>query len=134
MKLLTVVVDCSTADVHALVLFNLIQSTLAMTNNQMKESRSFQVFIFFSHKKYDFILAGVPCLPHEMQTFSLTRRSRSTVSTRRSFCAGCSLSAVNVIWSTSAASVGPRGARRTERYPSCPCPSNSRSPTSGMCT
>lgn len=51
MKLLTVVVDCSTADVHALVLFNLIQSTLAMTNNQMKESRSFQVFIFFFSQK-----------------------------------------------------------------------------------
>ncbi|XP_019717710.1 general transcription factor 3C polypeptide 1 [Hippocampus comes] len=37
-----------TADVHALVLFNLIQSTLAMTNNQMKESRSFQTFQIYS--------------------------------------------------------------------------------------
>uniref|UniRef100_A0A3Q2Z6C9 B-block binding subunit of TFIIIC domain-containing protein n=1 Tax=Hippocampus comes TaxID=109280 RepID=A0A3Q2Z6C9_HIPCM len=47
-SLLTVVVNCSTADVHALVLFNLIQSTLAMTNNQMKESRSFQTFQIYS--------------------------------------------------------------------------------------
>ncbi|XP_077380152.1 general transcription factor 3C polypeptide 1 isoform X2 [Festucalex cinctus] len=37
-----------TADIHALVLFNLIQSTLAMTNSQMKESRSFQTFHVYS--------------------------------------------------------------------------------------
>ncbi|XP_050926445.1 LOW QUALITY PROTEIN: general transcription factor 3C polypeptide 1 [Lates calcarifer] len=33
-----------TDDIHAIVLHNLIQSTLAMTNSQMKSSRSFQTF------------------------------------------------------------------------------------------
>ncbi|XP_029009118.1 general transcription factor 3C polypeptide 1 [Betta splendens] len=35
-------------DIHAIVLHNLIQSTLAMTNNQMKSSRSFQTFLTYS--------------------------------------------------------------------------------------
>lgn len=34
---------CSTKDIHTIVLDNLIQSTLAMNNTQMKSSRSFQV-------------------------------------------------------------------------------------------
>lgn len=38
----------STEDIHAIVLDNLIQSTLAMTNNQMKSSRSFQTFQLYS--------------------------------------------------------------------------------------
>ncbi|XP_026158449.1 general transcription factor 3C polypeptide 1 [Mastacembelus armatus] len=38
-------------DIHAIVLHNLIQSTLAMTNSQMKSSRSFQTFHMYS--KYD---------------------------------------------------------------------------------
>uniref|UniRef100_UPI0037E74EBE general transcription factor 3C polypeptide 1 n=1 Tax=Semicossyphus pulcher TaxID=241346 RepID=UPI0037E74EBE len=37
-----------TDDIHALVLHNLIQSTLAMTNIQMKSSRSFQTFHMYS--------------------------------------------------------------------------------------
>ncbi|XP_029312111.1 general transcription factor 3C polypeptide 1 isoform X2 [Cottoperca gobio] len=37
-----------TDDIHAIVLQNLIQSTLAMTNNQMKSSRSFQTFHMYS--------------------------------------------------------------------------------------
>ncbi|XP_061626547.1 general transcription factor 3C polypeptide 1 isoform X1 [Phyllopteryx taeniolatus] len=37
-----------TMEIHALVLFNLIQSTLAMTNYQMKYSRSFQTFHIYS--------------------------------------------------------------------------------------
>ncbi|XP_049576540.1 general transcription factor 3C polypeptide 1 isoform X1 [Syngnathus scovelli] len=37
-----------TKDIQTLVLFNLIQSTLAMTNHQMKESRSFQTFHVYS--------------------------------------------------------------------------------------
>ncbi|XP_047435192.1 general transcription factor 3C polypeptide 1-like [Mugil cephalus] len=37
-----------TDDIHATVLHNLIQSTLAMTNNQMKSSRSFQTFHMYS--------------------------------------------------------------------------------------
>ncbi|XP_057700022.1 general transcription factor 3C polypeptide 1-like isoform X2 [Corythoichthys intestinalis] len=37
-----------TTDIHKLVLFNLIQSTLAMTNYQMKSSRSFQTFQIYS--------------------------------------------------------------------------------------
>ncbi|XP_030595893.1 general transcription factor 3C polypeptide 1 [Archocentrus centrarchus] len=41
----------STDDIHSIVLHNLIQSTLAMTNNQMKTSRSFQIFHLYS--KYD---------------------------------------------------------------------------------
>nr|XP_046226632.1 general transcription factor 3C polypeptide 1-like [Scatophagus argus] len=39
--------DC-TEDIHAIVLHNLIQSTLAMTNSQMKSSRSFQTFQLYS--------------------------------------------------------------------------------------
>uniref|UniRef100_A0A3B4AM90 Uncharacterized protein n=1 Tax=Periophthalmus magnuspinnatus TaxID=409849 RepID=A0A3B4AM90_9GOBI len=35
-------------DIHAIVLHNLIQSTLAMTNSQMKSSRSFQMFHVYS--------------------------------------------------------------------------------------
>uniref|UniRef100_A0A7N6A9M9 B-block binding subunit of TFIIIC domain-containing protein n=1 Tax=Anabas testudineus TaxID=64144 RepID=A0A7N6A9M9_ANATE len=35
-------------DIHAIVLHNLIQSTLAMTNSQMKSSRSFQTFHMYS--------------------------------------------------------------------------------------
>uniref|UniRef100_A0A672YIJ2 Uncharacterized protein n=1 Tax=Sphaeramia orbicularis TaxID=375764 RepID=A0A672YIJ2_9TELE len=35
-------------DIHAIVLCNLIQSTLAMTNSQMKNSRSFQTFHMYS--------------------------------------------------------------------------------------
>ncbi|XP_023257018.1 general transcription factor 3C polypeptide 1 isoform X3 [Seriola lalandi dorsalis] len=38
----------STDDIHAIVLHNLIQSTLAMTNCQMKSSRSFQTFHMYS--------------------------------------------------------------------------------------
>ncbi|KAM4584504.1 general transcription factor 3C polypeptide 1 isoform 2-T2 [Odontesthes bonariensis] len=38
-------------DIHGIVLHNLIQSTLAMTNSQMKSSRSFQTFHTYS--KYD---------------------------------------------------------------------------------
>ncbi|XP_061684650.1 general transcription factor 3C polypeptide 1 [Syngnathoides biaculeatus] len=38
----------STTEIHTLVLFNLIQSTLAMTNYQMKYSRSFQMFHIYS--------------------------------------------------------------------------------------
>uniref|UniRef100_A0A3Q3AAB1 Ral transcription factor IIIC subunit 1 n=1 Tax=Kryptolebias marmoratus TaxID=37003 RepID=A0A3Q3AAB1_KRYMA len=38
-------------DIHAIVLHNLIQSTLAMTNSQMKTSRSFQTFHTYS--RYD---------------------------------------------------------------------------------
>ncbi|XP_071360613.1 general transcription factor 3C polypeptide 1 [Trachinotus anak] len=38
----------STDDIHAIVLHNLIQSTLAMTNSQMKSSRSFQTFHMYS--------------------------------------------------------------------------------------
>ncbi|XP_029367452.1 general transcription factor 3C polypeptide 1 [Echeneis naucrates] len=38
----------STDDIHTIVLHNLIQSTLAMTNNQMKSSRSFQTFHMYS--------------------------------------------------------------------------------------
>uniref|UniRef100_A0A1A7X0R7 General transcription factor IIIC, polypeptide 1, alpha 220kDa n=1 Tax=Iconisemion striatum TaxID=60296 RepID=A0A1A7X0R7_9TELE len=41
----------SKEDIHATVLFNLIQSTLAMTNGQMKTSRSFQTFHTYS--QYD---------------------------------------------------------------------------------
>uniref|UniRef100_A0A3B4ZLA2 General transcription factor IIIC subunit 1 n=1 Tax=Stegastes partitus TaxID=144197 RepID=A0A3B4ZLA2_9TELE len=41
----------STEDIHVIVLHNLIQSTLAMTNSQMKSSRSFQAFRMYS--KYD---------------------------------------------------------------------------------
>ncbi|XP_005744612.1 general transcription factor 3C polypeptide 1 [Pundamilia nyererei] len=41
----------STDDIHSVVLHNLIQSTLAMTNNQMKTSRSFQIFHLYS--QYD---------------------------------------------------------------------------------
>ncbi|CAJ1053996.1 general transcription factor 3C polypeptide 1 [Xyrichtys novacula] len=37
-----------TDDIHAIVLHNLIQSTLAMTNFQMKSSRSFQTFHMYS--------------------------------------------------------------------------------------
>ncbi|XP_020777823.2 general transcription factor 3C polypeptide 1 [Boleophthalmus pectinirostris] len=37
-----------TEDIHAIVLHNLIQSTLAMTNSQMKSSRSFQIFHVYS--------------------------------------------------------------------------------------
>ncbi|XP_023153479.2 general transcription factor 3C polypeptide 1 isoform X2 [Amphiprion ocellaris] len=37
-----------TEDIHAIVLHNLIQSTLAMTNSQMKSSRSFQAFHMYS--------------------------------------------------------------------------------------
>ncbi|KAM9857030.1 general transcription factor 3C polypeptide 1 [Aulostomus maculatus] len=37
-----------TEDIHAIVLHNLIQSTLAMTNCQMKSSRSFQTFHTYS--------------------------------------------------------------------------------------
>ncbi|XP_034542767.1 general transcription factor 3C polypeptide 1 [Notolabrus celidotus] len=37
-----------TDDIHAIVLHNLIQSTLAMTNIQMKSSRSFQTFHMYS--------------------------------------------------------------------------------------
>ncbi|XP_035516207.1 general transcription factor 3C polypeptide 1-like isoform X2 [Morone saxatilis] len=40
-----------TDDIHAIVLHNLIQSTLAMNNSQMKSSRSFQAFHMYS--KYD---------------------------------------------------------------------------------
>ncbi|KAM7394584.1 hypothetical protein PAMP_021375 [Pampus punctatissimus] len=40
-----------TDDIHAVVLHNVIQSTLAMTNCQMKSSRSFQTFHMYS--KYD---------------------------------------------------------------------------------
>ncbi|XP_070771379.1 general transcription factor 3C polypeptide 1 [Enoplosus armatus] len=40
-----------TDDIHTIVLHNLIQSTLAMTNCQMKSSRSFQTFHMYS--KYD---------------------------------------------------------------------------------
>ncbi|XP_068582952.1 general transcription factor 3C polypeptide 1 [Cebidichthys violaceus] len=39
--------NCSD-DIHAIVLHNLIQSTLAMTNCQMKSSRSFQTFHMYS--------------------------------------------------------------------------------------
>lgn len=38
----------STEDIHAIVLQNLIQSTLAMTNSQMKNVRSFQTFHIYS--------------------------------------------------------------------------------------
>uniref|UniRef100_A0A8C6MKJ1 Ral transcription factor IIIC subunit 1 n=1 Tax=Nothobranchius furzeri TaxID=105023 RepID=A0A8C6MKJ1_NOTFU len=41
----------SKEDIHATVLYNLIQSTLAMTNGQMKTSRSFQTFHIYS--QYD---------------------------------------------------------------------------------
>lgn len=37
-----------TEDIHSIVLHNLIQSTLAMTNSQMKSSRSFQTFHIYS--------------------------------------------------------------------------------------
>ncbi|CAK6972755.1 general transcription factor 3C polypeptide 1-like [Scomber scombrus] len=37
-----------TDDIHAIVLHNVIQSTLAMTNSQMKTSRSFQTFHMYS--------------------------------------------------------------------------------------
>ncbi|XP_035036603.2 general transcription factor 3C polypeptide 1 [Hippoglossus stenolepis] len=37
-----------TDDIHTIVLHNLIQSTLAMTNGQMKSSRSFQTFHMYS--------------------------------------------------------------------------------------
>ncbi|XP_028307045.1 general transcription factor 3C polypeptide 1 [Gouania willdenowi] len=40
-----------TADIHSVVLHNLIQSTLAMTNSQMKSTRSFQTF--YAYSKYD---------------------------------------------------------------------------------
>ncbi|XP_041790222.1 general transcription factor 3C polypeptide 1 [Chelmon rostratus] len=40
-------VNC-TDDIHTIVLHNLIQSTLAMTNSQMKSSRSFQTFQLYS--------------------------------------------------------------------------------------
>lgn len=40
-----------TDDIHSIVLHNLIQSTLAMTNIQMKSSRSFQTFHIYS--QYD---------------------------------------------------------------------------------
>uniref|UniRef100_A0A3Q2WZL0 B-block binding subunit of TFIIIC domain-containing protein n=1 Tax=Haplochromis burtoni TaxID=8153 RepID=A0A3Q2WZL0_HAPBU len=48
---LFVCLHCSTDDIHSVVLHNLIQSTLAMTNNQMKTSRSFQIFHLYS--QYD---------------------------------------------------------------------------------
>ncbi|CAG5928749.1 unnamed protein product [Menidia menidia] len=41
----------STDDIHTIVLHNLIQSTLAMTNNQMKSSTSFQTF--HTYCRYD---------------------------------------------------------------------------------
>ncbi|XP_041838036.1 general transcription factor 3C polypeptide 1-like [Melanotaenia boesemani] len=41
----------SKGDIHVIVLHNLIQSTLAMTNSQMKSSRSFQTFHMYS--KFD---------------------------------------------------------------------------------
>uniref|UniRef100_A0A1A8EMJ4 General transcription factor IIIC, polypeptide 1, alpha 220kDa n=2 Tax=Nothobranchius korthausae TaxID=1143690 RepID=A0A1A8EMJ4_9TELE len=41
----------SKEDIHATVLYNLIHSTLAMTNGQMKTSRSFQTFHIYS--QYD---------------------------------------------------------------------------------
>ncbi|XP_024115457.1 general transcription factor 3C polypeptide 1 [Oryzias melastigma] len=40
-----------TMDIHSIVLYNLIQSTLAMSNAQMKSSRSFQTFHMYN--KYD---------------------------------------------------------------------------------
>ncbi|XP_027139206.1 general transcription factor 3C polypeptide 1 isoform X2 [Larimichthys crocea] len=44
-----------TDDIHAIVLHNLIQSTLAMTNNQMKSSRSFQAFHMYSKYNQDLL-------------------------------------------------------------------------------
>uniref|UniRef100_H3CS41 Uncharacterized protein n=1 Tax=Tetraodon nigroviridis TaxID=99883 RepID=H3CS41_TETNG len=41
------VITC-TEDIHTIVLYNLIQSTLAMNNTQMKSSRSFQTFQLYS--------------------------------------------------------------------------------------
>ncbi|XP_070828041.1 general transcription factor 3C polypeptide 1 [Chaetodon trifascialis] len=43
-------INC-TEDIHTIVLHNLIQSTLAMNNSQMKSSRSFQTFQLYS--EYD---------------------------------------------------------------------------------
>lgn len=43
MFLLFVFFHLSIEDIYAIVLHNLIQSTLAMTNSEMKTSRSFQV-------------------------------------------------------------------------------------------
>ncbi|XP_026121047.1 general transcription factor 3C polypeptide 1 [Carassius auratus] len=39
----------STEDIHVLVLFNLIQSTLVLTNAQMKNYRPFQTFCLYTH-------------------------------------------------------------------------------------
>ncbi|KAM8878595.1 general transcription factor 3C polypeptide 1 [Spinachia spinachia] len=44
-----------TDDIHAVVLENLIQSTLAMTNAQMKSSRSFQTFHMYSRYKQELL-------------------------------------------------------------------------------
>ncbi|XP_045903076.1 general transcription factor 3C polypeptide 1-like [Micropterus dolomieu] len=44
-----------TDDIHAIVLHNLIQSTLAMTNCQMKSSRSFQTFHMYSKYKQELL-------------------------------------------------------------------------------
>uniref|UniRef100_A0AAQ4P112 B-block binding subunit of TFIIIC domain-containing protein n=1 Tax=Gasterosteus aculeatus aculeatus TaxID=481459 RepID=A0AAQ4P112_GASAC len=44
-----------TDDIHTLVLENLIQSTLAMTNAQMKSSRSFQTFHMYSQYKQELL-------------------------------------------------------------------------------
>ncbi|XP_061882578.1 general transcription factor 3C polypeptide 1-like isoform X1 [Entelurus aequoreus] len=63
-----------TMDIHAIGLHNLIQSTLAMTNHQMKSSRSFQTFHVYS--KYQQELLG--------QVF-IQCRKRSLVNRRRVF-------------------------------------------------
>ncbi|KAL6111010.1 gtf3c1 [Pungitius sinensis] len=47
-------INC-TDDIHAIVLENLIQSTLAMTNAQMKSSRSFQTFHMYSRYKQELL-------------------------------------------------------------------------------
>ncbi|KAG7485330.1 hypothetical protein JOB18_008080 [Solea senegalensis] len=44
-----------TDDIHTIVLHNLIQSTLAMTNSQMKSSRSFQTFHMYSKYNQDLL-------------------------------------------------------------------------------
>lgn len=62
---------CSTEDIHTIVLDNLIQSTLAMNNTQMKSSRSFQVStpLIFIHepdaadKRPPVTFSPVPDLP-----------------------------------------------------------------------
>uniref|UniRef100_A0A8C5S921 Ral transcription factor IIIC subunit 1 n=1 Tax=Laticauda laticaudata TaxID=8630 RepID=A0A8C5S921_LATLA len=63
---------CSVADIHFLVLQNLIQSTLALSNNQMKSFQSFQTFRLYRDYQDDILVkAFLDC-----QKRSLVNRRR----------------------------------------------------------